>query len=296
MSKILWSLIVFCAFSAVFSITVLFGWWVWKLLSGQLSDYFKRKFSVAGYQCFYLTTDDLLKDSTSTRLLLEASKGYDKSSPLNDYYASLNDQRLPLTVFVNWARSIAEDVYCSHIPTVRVIQWSRYFESKNYVWFSRWGSDFPEYEEHEMAYLWGAVFYWLGVCIGLETTDAVMDAVARQGCKKHFAKPYFMHFYQPTCANDMPRHALPSNENTEDSKADGISRVDILKGFEQMNVTERCNARRLLNDLLPDCQAWKMILREMRLRGWFREQPPINIEKVEQMAMGDGAVLNKYGN
>ena len=61
MATILWYILMFCAFSAIFAITVLVGWWIWKLVSSIGAKVVRRRFSVAGYHCFYLTMKDVLK-------------------------------------------------------------------------------------------------------------------------------------------------------------------------------------------------------------------------------------------
>ena len=37
-------------------------------------------------------------------------------------------------------------------------------------------------------------------------------------------------------------------------------------------MAERRSARRVLNDLLPGCASWQMLLRQMRHEGCFREE------------------------
>jgi hypothetical protein len=50
-----------------------------------------------------------------------------------------------------------------------------------------------------------------------------------------------------------------------------ITSEDIYKGFELLSVNERRNARKVLNDVLDECGAWRMMCSEMKSRGWFRE-------------------------
>ena len=245
----------------------------------------KRKLSVSGYQCFYLKHNDMLRDNDALRLLMVARKAYEGDSPLNSYYTSLSEQRLPMTVLANWSRTIAEDVFCAASPEARVVQWSRYMESKVYAWEMLVHSDFPEYEEHEFSFLWGAVFFWLSVCLGVDVHSPMMEGIVRLGCRKKYTKPFFNHFYLPASEMTAPSFGLPSATAIHEapksfviaSKQDGTSplaiRIDELKeGFLQLSVEERRSARRVLNDLLPGCAAWQMLLRQLRREGCFHEE------------------------
>ena len=242
----------------------------------------KRKLSVYGYRCYFLDNNSMKNDANCIRILPIVSELYTKNSRFNPYFHRLSEERLPLNVMFNWARSVAEDLFVSPIPSAKLDQWNYYWKSKLYTRMTILHSDFPQYEEHEMGCLWGVVYLWLAVCFEKDINDPLMKRIVQIGCKEKTAIPYFKHLYNAARNYKGEDYFLPSIQNmngvdvTEDFLFNSqtctcISPEDIYNGFEPLSVNERCNARKVLNDLLSDCNAWRLMRNEMKQRGWFKE-------------------------
>ena len=240
----------------------------------------RRKMSVFGYHCFY-GNDKSMENDEKCRLIVPILRElYIKGSGFNSYCQRLSDERLPLNIMVNWARSVAEDLFSSPIPSVKLDQWNHYWNSKLYARVSFFHTDFPRYEEHEMGCLWGAVYIWLAINFEKDINDFLMIKISELGCKEKTAVPYFRFFYDAARkikGKDYYISYTPNwyNEIEEafstENYSENIKPEDIYNGFEFLSVTERRNARKMLNDLLAECMAWKMMCNEMKRRGWFTE-------------------------
>lgn len=258
----------------------------------------RTKLSIGGYQCFYLNAREVFSDTDSNRLAIIALKAYEPESDFSTYYSSLSLVRLPLAELCNWGRSIAEDVYCAELPHVKVQQWETYITSNSYSWRIKSSNNLGDYEEHERAFLWGAVYYWLTVVLRSGNNNLLTQSIVRIGCRKDFARPYFYYLYNAARHNIEAHSALPSQETTMPESEAIISGNELVEGFRQLSVQERRAARRLLNDLLADSVGWRSVLRQMKLMGWFHEPAGKNIviNHVDQLQMGDGNTQNHYDN
>jgi hypothetical protein len=54
---------------------------------------------------------------------------------------------------------------------------------------------FLEFKDHELAYLWGAVYYWLKCLSGYKNTK-VFAIIEEMGMHKKYARAYFLYFKQ----------------------------------------------------------------------------------------------------
>lgn len=241
----------------------------------------KRELSVFGYHCFYLDNSSMKKDANCMRLIPILRELYIKDSSFNIYCSRLSEERLPIIVMINWARSVAEDLFAAPLPSVKLDQWNHFWKSKLYTRMTFWHSDFPKYEDYEMGCLWGAIYLWLVLCFDKDINDPLLQRIVQLACKEKTAVPYFYHLYNAARninGNDFFLTSMPNvcgDIITEDGynnpPKDSISAEDIYNGFASLSVSERCNARRLLNDLLADCSAWSVMRNEMKSRGWFKE-------------------------
>jgi len=241
----------------------------------------KRKLSVYGYRCFYLDNSSMKKDAQCMRLIPILKELYIKDSSFNAYCSRLSEERLPIIVLINWARSVAEDLFTAPIPSVKLDQWNHYWKSKIYTRMTFWHSDFPKYEDYEMGCLWGAIYLWLVLCFDKDINDPLLQRIVKLACKEKTAVPYFYHLYNAARninGNNFFLTSMPdvggdiiAEEGVNNRASNSISAEDIYNGFESLSVSERCNARKLLNDLLADCSAWSVMRNEMKNRGWFKE-------------------------
>ncbi len=267
-------------------LTLIVGTWAGTLFMRSFSQivYFwmRRKLFIMGYHCFYPNRKAVEKDVKCQKLLQTARAVYTKGSGFNEYCTRISDERLPINVFMNWTRSVAEDIFTAQLPMAKLDQWHHYFKSRTYHRISFFYSDFPEYEDSEFGCLWGGVYFWLVVSFEKSIRDEVMIRVQHFGCKEKPAIPYFYYFCSQArniCGAEyhLPFFSEPGdvfgeqNIGSQEEIPNSISFDEILNGFESLSVNERCNARKVLNDLLADCEAWKCMRDEMKRRGWFKE-------------------------
>lgn len=241
----------------------------------------RRKLSVYGYRCYYLSYSSMSNDANCMRLIPVIKELYVKGSSFNAYCSRLSEERLPINVLMNWVRSVSEDLFTAPIPSVKLDQWNHYWKSKIYNRMTFFHSDFPKYEDYEMGCLWGAIYLWLAVCFEKDLNDPLLQRIVQLACKEKTAVPYFAHLYHAVRNFQGKDFFLTSMTNVvgddmnEDNNnkqfSNSISAEDIYNGFESLSVSERCNARKVLNDLLADCSAWGMMRNEMKDRGWFKE-------------------------
>lgn len=241
----------------------------------------KQKLSVYGYRCYYLNYSSMTKDANCMRLIPILKELYVKGSSFNAYCARLSEERLPINVMINWARSVSEDIFTAPIPSVKLDQWNLYWKSSLYTRMTFLHSDFPEYEDYEMGCLWGTIYLWLILIFEKDINDPLLQRIAQIACKEKTAVPYFGYLYNAArniAGKDFFLTSMPdvggfgNNEKMYCNQVNNsICAEDIYTGFESLSVSERCNARRVLNDLLADCPAWSKMRNEMKKRGWFKE-------------------------
>lgn len=149
-----------------------------------------------GYHCYYLKEQDIKKDEQAKRLASISHHGYTERS-FEDYYMCLTEERLPIVVLLNWTRTIVEDLQNAVTPISHAQRWNNLFHSQVYKDYSN-TSVHPDFihvlKDHELAYLWGAVYYWLK-CLsdGFDNLD-LLQAIENLACRKLFLRPYFYHF------------------------------------------------------------------------------------------------------
>lgn len=275
------------------------GTFIVKLLSSISYTVLRVRLSVYGYQCFILNDRDIAKDVNCMRLKPIIQELYVKGSNFNPYCQRLSEDRLPIYVLMNWARSIAEDIFTAPIPSVKLDQWKHYWKSKLYTQISFFHTDFPAYEDHEMGCLWGAVYLWLVACFEKDINDPLLKSIMQLGCKEKIGVPYFCHFYN--AARDICGEGyFLTNEKdfseesifTTQIKHDYISSNEIYTGFQGLSVSERSQARQIFNDVLADSVAWRIMCNEMKQRGWFKENIYTNV-MAENFFMGDNAHIDQ---
>lgn len=180
----------------IFASAVLIVWLLMDFIKKMRFNKIKRKLSsMYRYRCFYLTEEDLRGDPAATKLSSISYPGY-VDATYGKFYKNLSVDHFPITVLVNWTRTIVEDLYGSVSPINHLKSWSDFFHSKEYKSIAN-GSIHPdiiEFEEHELAYLWGAVYYWLKCILVDFENDELLKHVEKVAIKKEFLRPYFYHF------------------------------------------------------------------------------------------------------
>lgn len=178
----------------------------------------KRKLSDKfGYHCYYLKEQDIKKDEQAKRLASISHHGYTEKS-FEDYYMRLTEERLPIVVLLNWTRTIVDDLLNAVSPIGHAQRWNDFFHSQAYKDYSN-TSVHPDFfyvlKDHELAYLWGAVYYWLK-CLseGFDNQDLLL-VIENLACRKMFLRPYFYHFKNIADGNCDENYLMQTGCGTE---------------------------------------------------------------------------------
>ena len=155
------------------------------------------------YHCYYFSEKDLKNDSKAKDLASISYHGYTDTT-YEVFYKKLTTDRIPINVLVNWTRTIVEDLTNSVSPINHVLNWSNYFNSAEYKDYAVASvhPDFVVFEDYELAYIWGAVYYWLKTFVDGFDNDALLDYIEKIACKKQFLRPYFYHYKNLSEGND----------------------------------------------------------------------------------------------
>ena len=175
---------------------VFFSWFILEILKKRRFNSLKARLTNKHkYQCFYLTENDLKNDPAAIKLSSISYPGY-VDATYGRFYKNLTVEHLPINVLVNWTRTIAEDLISSVSPVNHVISWSDYFHSQEYKDYANSSvhPDMVEFEEYELSYLWGAVYYWLKNNVVNYDNEEVFKHIEHVAIKKEFLRPYFYHY------------------------------------------------------------------------------------------------------
>ena len=142
--------------------------------------------------CYYLSDNDIKCDALAYEVALIAEKGF-ADSYLGRYYKPLSDEHLPLFVLLNWTRTVAEDICSAPVAVPRLNEWRRFFSSRSYRW--RLKTEYIKLGDHEWAFLWGAVFYW--ICRTDCSKAGIAGYLEQQACPLLFLQRYFDIFRVP---------------------------------------------------------------------------------------------------
>ena len=123
-------------------------------------------------------------------------------SDFDSYYERLSEDHFPQDVLINWVKTIVDDLEQDIAPAKRVYFWDQYFHSSEYANFFL-NSDYVNFSEHEMAYLYGAVYYWLKCFSKKNISEDVFKHLEVIASRKNYAKPYFLFFKEMAEGNDQ---------------------------------------------------------------------------------------------
>jgi hypothetical protein len=161
------------------------------------------------YISHYFNEKQIKNDKRADKMAKIAYRAY-TDFEFDDYQERLDEKRLPLNTLINWARTIAEDLADHPSPVMRVRNWYEYFGSNKYQWMSMALPYCLDFYTHEMAYLWGAVYYWLVVETEDFNDDCVLRYIEEMACKRKFAGFYFYHFKKMAGGSTVELHARDS--------------------------------------------------------------------------------------
>lgn len=144
---------------------------------------------------FYYTNDKSIKADAQAKKMAEiCHHGYADNS-YDDIYERLSEFNFPIMILINWARSIVDDLSISSFPVNQVIVWNDYLNNSGKSLRHSFHPSFIDFKDHELAYLWGAVYYWLKCLLGNKNTK-VFALIEEIGMHKKYAQPYFLYFKQ----------------------------------------------------------------------------------------------------
>lgn len=155
--------------------------------------YSLRNLPLGRYKPYYISDKNIFKESFAQEIVKLAEKAY--SDPYFDRrYQRIMDDHLSVKTAINWARSIKDDLLSSSTPITRVQNWDNYLHNNiGYMKLSVFFSHYIDFEEHELAFLWGLVYYWLKFGTEKFDNDSLLENIEKTACKKVYAIPYFMY-------------------------------------------------------------------------------------------------------
>lgn len=163
----------------------------------------RRMIKNSPYKCYYIKEKEMKKDKNAQDLANVSQKGY-TDSRFDSYFQMLSEYHFPQIVLVNWTKSIAEELMDAISPIHYVKKLDRYFRSGE-VRLNMSSPDYVEFEDYELSYLWGAVYYWLKCLTPGFDNQELLDYIEKIACPKLYLKPYFLYFKgrsEGTCEGD----------------------------------------------------------------------------------------------
>lgn len=151
---------------------------------------FRHKFE---YHPYYLSERSLKSDKDAKDFAAILHAGY-VNSWFDEYYGNLSEERLPLHVFVNWTRTIVEDLMASVNPINHVNSWDSFFRHPEPALNKILRQESIIFEDYELAYLWGGVYYWLKCIVPGFENDSLLRQIETVACHKKYLIPYFRLF------------------------------------------------------------------------------------------------------
>ncbi|MBR2291563.1 MAG: hypothetical protein IJ868_04535 [Prevotella sp.] len=144
------------------------------------------------YHHYYLTENSLKQEKNAREFAAILHTGY-VDSWFGDYYCNLSEEHLPLNIFVNWTRTIVEDLLSSVNPINHVCGWDNYLRNTDsFNPLLRKGDIY--FENYEIAYLWGGVYYWLHCLTPGFNNEGLLRQIEEVACRKKYLSPYFLLF------------------------------------------------------------------------------------------------------
>ena len=152
----------------------------------------KRFLGDYSYHNYYLTEKSLKTDKNAQKIASVLHAGY-VNSWFDDYYYNLSEEHLPIHVFVNWTRTIVEDLMSSVNPINHVQGWDNYLHNMDSLKAILQPKSII-FEDYELAYLWGGVYYWLKCFVTNLNNDDLLHQIEKVACRKKYLTPYFLLF------------------------------------------------------------------------------------------------------
>ncbi len=162
-------------------------------LSSRHKGRFGRRFlGKYKYHKYYLTEQSLRTDEKAKEFASVLHGGY-VNMWYDEYYSIVLEERLPLHIFVNWTRSIVEDLMESINPIHNVQGWDNYLHNIDSL-DTILQTECILFEDYELAYLWGGVYYWLKRLTPNFDNERLLLKIEEVACRKKYLTPYFMMF------------------------------------------------------------------------------------------------------
>ena len=199
----------------------------------RLKSHFKGEYK---YHNYYLTENSLKSDKDAKEFASILHDGY-VNPWFADYYNQLSEDRLPLNMFINWTRSIVEDLLASVNPINHLYGWNNYLHNMD-SFKVLFNPNTIEFDDYEIAYLWGGVYYWLKRFVAGFNNDELLCRIEEVACKKKYLTPYFLLFKNLTngiefsYSIDYPKAETVSKEKSITSEQTALLWLAIAKQSE----------------------------------------------------------------
>lgn len=151
-----------------------------------------KKYLGEHYTIYYHNDEEIRIDERANKLSEIIHNGY-VDSWFDHYYKRLTESHLPILVLMNWIRTIVEDIEHSISAPAKVEKWNIYFHGDDYNEKTT-KDDYIDFDESELAYLWGAVYYWIKCFHAESDNEALLETIENVACQKEYVKPFFYHF------------------------------------------------------------------------------------------------------
>ena len=179
------------------------------------------------YQTYYAREKDLKADKNAREYASILHTGY-VSSWFEDYCCNLSENRIPLIMFINWTRSIVEDLIVSVNPINRVHGWNNYLHNMD-SFSLLFRPNTIEFEDYEISYLWGGVYYWLKRYVPDFNDEKLLQQIEEVACHKKYLIPYFQLFKGLANGVEFYYSIDPySKDSTSDDKKITASQTALL--------------------------------------------------------------------
>ena len=168
------------------------------------ATYIFYKYFPSGRFHFYYTSDKQIKEDAKAMKMAEICHHGYVDSQYDYYYNRLSEYHFPILILINWTRTIVDDLVKSSFPVNQVIIWDDYLRRCGDGVLKSIHPAFLEYNDHELAYLWGAVYFWLRNLTEDFCNEELFSNIEKVGTKKTYAKPYFEFFRSQTNGATLP--------------------------------------------------------------------------------------------
>ncbi len=253
---------------------VYFAWFFLEFLKKYRLNMVKRSLSEKFvYNCYFVTEEDIKSDEQACQIASISYKGYVEKE-YEFFYERLDENHLPLHILLNWAKTIVEDLRCAVSPINHVKRWNAFFQSMEYSDLKETHPDYINFGLHELAYLWGVVYYWLKTYVDKMNDVELLNYIESVACRKQFLRPYFYHY--KNLADGVNSPLIYEADSTIKSVTKGItSEQTALLWLAIANLTEKTVTKKSLAPSISTITGVGKTAIERNITGSFKESDKV---------------------